>query len=147
MPTTYKLDNVMDYKQATQYCLSKPEATLDYPFDATVPVFKVKGKMFGLLGQCGVSGKELGPENAGYYFLNLKCDPEESFMIRDIFPEVLPAYHMSKKHWISIVLKDSMPESEIIRLVDRSYGMVVKKLKKAERVQLELIHPPEALYR
>jgi len=137
----------MNHIQATDYCLSRPEATLDYPFDPTVPVFKVKGKMFGLLGKCSDSGKELGTENAGYYFLNLKCDPDEAIMLADVFTEILPAYHMSKKHWISIVLKESMPEVEIKRIVDRSYSMVVKKLKKAERLQLELLHTHEDLYR
>ncbi|NRA19632.1 MAG: MmcQ/YjbR family DNA-binding protein [Oceanospirillaceae bacterium] len=137
----------MDYQQVTEYCLAKPEASLDYPFDNTVPVFKVKGKMFALLGKCTDSGRELGIEHAGLYFINLKCDPDESFMLRDIFPEILPAYHMSKKHWISIVLKQSMPASEVVRLIDSSYAMIVKKLKRADRLQLEMLHTKETLYR
>lgn len=136
----------MDYKQAENYSLSRPEATKNYPFGPDVAVFKIKNKMFALLGICGEKGKELGIEYAGYSFLNLKCDPEESFMLRDIFPEILPAYHMSKKHWISVVLKESMPEKEIERLIDRSYGLVVKSLKKAERTQLELAYSPDELY-
>ena len=137
----------MDLKQAEKYSLSRPETIKSYPFGPDVAVFKIKNKMFALLGTSGEKGKELGTEYAGYSFLNLKCDPEESFMLRDIFPEVLPAYHMSKKHWISVVLKESMPEREIERLIDRSYGLVVKGLKKAERTQLELTYSPEELYR
>lgn len=137
----------MDFKQAERYCLSLPEARLEYPFGADVSVFKIKNKMFALLATSGGTGKELGTQFAGEAFINLKCDPEESFMLRDIFPEVLPGYHMSKKHWISVVLIDSMPEKEIERLIDRSYGLVVKGLKKAERLQLELAYSPEQLYR
>lgn len=137
----------MDYSQATEYCLSRPEAIKEYPFGPDVEVFKVKNKMFALLATSGKAGKELGPKFAECAFLNLKCDPEESFMLRDIFPEVLPAYHMSKKHWISVVLVESMPEKEIERLIDRSYGLVVKSLKKTERLQLELQYSPEELYR
>jgi predicted DNA-binding protein (MmcQ/YjbR family) len=137
----------MDYKQAEKYLLSRPEATKDYPFGPAVAVFKVKNKMFALLGTCGKKGKELGIDYAGDSFVNLKCDPEESFMLRGIFPEILPAYHMSKRHWISVVLIKSMPEKEIKRLVDRSYGLVVKGLKKMEREQLELAYSPAELYR
>lgn len=137
----------MNFTEASNYCLSRPEAVREYPFGVDVEVFKVKGKMFGLLATTGEKGKELGPEYAKCSFLNLKCDPEEAFMLRDIFPEVLPAYHMSKKHWISVVLVDSMPEKEIERLIDRSYGLVVKGLKKTDRLQLELQYSREELYR
>lgn len=137
----------MDYRQAVDYCLSRPDAVIDYPFGPDVAVFKVKNKMFGLLGTSGSTGKELGMKYADCAFINLKCDPEESIMLRDIFPEILPGYHMSKKHWISVVLVDSMPEKEIERLIDRSYGLVAKGLKKAERLQLEMYYSAEELYR
>lgn len=137
----------MDYTQTSSYCQKRPEAIKDYPFGIDVEVFKVKNKMFALLATSGQTGKELGPEYANCAFINLKCDPDESIMLRDIFPEVLPAYHMSKKHWISVVLIDSMPEKEIERLIDRSYGLIVKNLKKAERLQLELQYGPDELYK
>lgn len=137
----------MDNKYAEEYCLRKPESSVEYPFLPDVPVFKVKGKMFALLGRCGKQGKELGTQYSECYFLNLKCDPEEAIMLQDIFPEVLPAYHMSKKHWISVVLIDAMPEKEIERLIDRSYGLVIKGLKRSERLQLELNYPADLLYR
>lgn len=137
----------MNADQAKAYCLSQPAAEQDFPFAPDIPVFKIKGKMFALLGHCSATGKELGAEYAGCYFLNLKCDPKESVMLRDIFPEVKPAYHMSKTHWISVVLIDSMPEKELQRLIDRSYGLVVKSLKAVDRKQLELHYTSEQLYR
>lgn len=137
----------MDYTHAETYLLSRPETDKSYPFGPDVAVFKVKNKMFALLATSGKNGNELGAEFAGFAFLNLKCDPDEAIMLRDIFPEVRPAYHMSKKHWNSVILKDSMPEKEIERLIDRSYALVVKGLKKSERTQLELRYPPDLLYR
>lgn len=137
----------MDKISAHTYCLSLPEASLSYPFGSEAAVFKIKNKMFALLATCNKKGSELGEQYAGCSFLNLKCDPDEAFMLRDIFPEVLPAYHMSKKHWISVVLIESMPEKEIERLIDRSYGLVVKKLKKSDRTHLELKYPADELYR
>ena len=137
----------MDKETAHANCLSLPDVSASHPFGPGVTVYKIKNKMFALLATCNDKGSELGEQYAGCSFVNLKCNPEEASMLRDIFPEVLPAYHMSKKHWISVVLINSMPEKEIERLIDRSYGLVVKKLKKADRTSLELKYPPEILYR
>lgn len=137
----------MDYQAAEQYCQEKPATEQCYPFGPEVSVFKVKNKMFALLSRAGESGKELGKQYAGCAFINLKCDPSESAMLCDIFTEVLPGYHMSKKHWVSVVLVPEMPTKEIERLIDRSYALIVKGLKKADRLHLELNYPAEQLYR
>lgn len=84
--------------QAEKYLLSKPEATLDSPFGDEVKVFKVKNKMFATLslGKMGKDeGKKLSSDN-NFWWMNLKCDPDEAVMLRDIFPSVIPGYHMSK---------------------------------------------------
>ncbi|MGH1460935.1 MAG: MmcQ/YjbR family DNA-binding protein [Neptuniibacter sp.] len=137
----------MNKDDARIYCLSQPEAEITHSFGPEVDVFKIKNKMFALLATGNEKGSELGEQYAGCSFLNLKCDPDEAFMLRDIFSEVLPAYHMSKTHWISVVLIDSIPDNEIKRLIDRSYSLVLKGLKRSERRLLELSYPPEQLYK
>lgn len=57
----------LSYQQAEQYLLTKPEAVLTYPFGDEVKVFKVKNKMFVLIG-----------ERNDLMMMNLKCDPDES---------------------------------------------------------------------
>ena len=42
----------------------------------------------------------------------------------------LPAYHMNKNHWISIVLNNSVPDNQIIPLLELSYDSVAPKCKK-----------------
>ncbi len=126
----------MDDDGANQYFLSRPEAWLDFPFGDDVYVFKVRNKMFGTLGW----EKELAR-------INLKCDPEQALMLRDVFDAVLPGYHMNKAHWNTVLLDGSIPAGEIERMIDHSYALVVKKLPKAERVSLEVKHGSEALYR
>ena len=84
--------------QAEQYLLNKPEATLDFPFGEEVKVFKVKNKMFATLA-IGKMGKGDGKSDAskkGDWWMNLKCDPDEAVMLRDIFPSIIPGYHMNK---------------------------------------------------
>lgn len=57
--------------------------------------------------------------------LNVKCDP---LLIGSLLKSngFLPAYHMSKAHWISILLDDSVPLDEILPLVDLSFQMTEK---------------------
>jgi len=126
----------MDYDSAKAYLLSKPEAVEDYPFGADVMVPKVKGKMFATLA----FSKDIAT-------MNLKCDPNHAFELRDLFPAVTAGYHMNKKHWNTVILDGSIPVGELERMIDHSYGLVVKKLKKVEREALELSYGKEDLYR
>ena len=118
------------------YLNNKPESIEDYPFGPDIAVFKIRGKMF-----------------ATYTFkqnhaqINLKCDPDEAFALRDIFDAVIPGYHMNKKHWNTVILDGSIPVGEIERMIDQSYRLVVKGLKKAERLSLEAKHGKSLLYR
>ncbi len=122
----------MNIETLKKYLLSKPEAEEHYPFDNHTGVFKVQGKMFALLIK--KQNKQL---------LNLKCDPAHAIELRDIFAEVIPAYHMNKRHWNSVVLDGDLPNGEIERLIDHSYGLVVKGLKKSIREGLEIRYAGE----
>ena len=42
----------------------------------------------------------------------------------------LPAYHMNKNHWISILLNDSVPDAQIFPLLELSYDSVAPKRRK-----------------
>ncbi len=122
-------------KTIKQYLLSKPEALEDYPFRLDVAVFKVKKKMFATLGV-----------RDDLWNMNLKCDPEEAMMLRDVFDAVIPAYHMNKAHWNTIILDGSIPKGEVERMIDNSYALVVKGLRKVERLQLETRYSESELY-
>lgn len=78
--------------------------------------------------------------------MNLKCDPHEAVILRDIFPAVLPGYHMNKRHWNTVILDGSIPTGEIERMIDNSYELVVKGLKKVQRQALEIRHTKDILY-
>ena len=45
--------------------------------------------------------------------INLKCDPAQAFILRDIFDAVIPGYHMNKRHWNAVILNGSIPNGEI----------------------------------
>ncbi len=118
----------MHVEEFRMYCLSKPGVTESFPFDEVTLVFKVMSKMFALTG--------LGREQ---FKVNLKCDPDKAIELREEYPEVEPGYHMSKKHWNTIDCEGSLSGKLLMELIDHSYDLVVKGLKKAEKEALKEI--------
>jgi len=106
----------MNIEEFTEYCLSKPGVTEEFPFDETTLVFKVMGKMFALTNL------------EGDWSLSLKCDPERAIELRETYPAIQPAYHMNKTHWNSVYMDGSLNPKLILELVDHSYRLVVDKL-------------------
>jgi len=108
----------MDFESLREYILKKKGAYEDFPFGPSVIVYKVKRKMFALVAF------DETPQR-----INLKCDPELAPHLRAAFKAVLPGYHMNKKHWNTIIMDDSVPEDELLAMIDDSYDLVVKGLK------------------
>ncbi len=111
----------MDLAQFREYCLGKPRASEGTPFGPDVLVFKVAGKMFALAALDEV------PATA-----NLKCDPDLALDLRDRYEQVTPGYHMNKKHWNTVEIETGIPESELRKMIDHSYDLVVKSLPKSK---------------
>lgn len=103
----------MDHKTVEAYILSMPEARLNYPFGEGVAVYKVHDKMFALIAE----GKD--PVQ-----LSLKCEPLLAVTLREKYDEVMPGYHLNKKHWNTLVLAGQLPWEEVQGLVRHSYELV-----------------------
>jgi len=104
----------MTHKEVEEYILSMPNSRLDYPFGEDVAVYKVGDKMFALVAE----KKE--PVN-----LSLKADPELSRVLRERYDEVMPGYHLNKKHWNTIILSGQLNWDEVKDLIRHSYELVV----------------------
>ena len=68
--------------------------------------------------------------------VNLKCDPDWSILLRQHYDAVKPGYHMNKKHWNTVTFDGTIPDEEVREMIDHSYRLVAKSLKKAERERL-----------
>ena len=134
------MTNSLTAQQAESYLLSKPETSLYYPFGDDVKVFRVKSKMFATIahGNTAKSAKT-SDEAKTHFWMNLKCDADEAVMLRDIFPAVIPGYHMNKSNWNSVILDSSIPQGEIERMMDNSYLLVVSKMTKKDQQSI-IIH-------
>ena len=107
------------------YCLSKAGVEKTYPFGDDIPVMKVMGKMF-----------TLASVEDGVVSVNLKADPDWSLILREHYAAVVPGYHMNKKHWNTVTLDGSIPADEVWEMFDHSYNLVVRGLKKSQRIEL-----------
>lgn len=88
----------------------------DYPFhDQNWTVIRIKGsrKIFAWIF-----------EREGNIWVNLKSDPQWRDFWRAAYTSVLPAYHLNKEHWNSVILDGSVPEEEIRRMIGESYDLV-----------------------
>lgn len=107
----------LTHKQLEKYILSFPLARLDYPFGADVAVYKVgadeTAKMFALIS-----------EGSDPVRMSLKCAPELSELLREKYETVVPGYHLSKKHWNTIICSGQLDESELHDLIRHSYHLV-----------------------
>jgi predicted DNA-binding protein (MmcQ/YjbR family) len=115
----------LTFDKLRKYLGSKKGATEEFPFGPRVMVFKTMGKMFALIG---LDDDPLR--------INLKCDPELALHLRSAFHAVKPGYHMNKKHWNTVVVDGSIPDAEVRKMIDESYHLVVKGLKKSDRERL-----------
>ena len=111
-----------DFQQCRDYCLMQLQSVEVFPFGPDASVYTVAGTIFAILG-----------EEHGVARVNLKCDPAEALMLRDIFPAVTPGYHMNKQHWNTVLLDGSVPDNEIKRQIENSYQLIVNSLPKAKR--------------
>ena len=116
----------MELEKLRKYLLEKKATTEELPFGPQALVFKVLGKMFALVAW------ESNPLR-----ISLKCDPEHALALRAIYNSVTSGSHLHKDHWNSVALDGSIPEKEILKMIDHSYELVVKKLRKIDREKLK----------
>lgn len=115
----------MTIEAIREYCLSKSHTTEDMPFDQSVLALRVAGKIFLL------TNIDEDPLR-----INLKCDPEKALRLRDEFEDVIPGYHMNKKHWNTVNCEGELKSSFIKRLIDHSYELIVNSFSKKKRSEL-----------
>ena len=114
----------MNFDELREYCLSKKHTTEDYPFDENTPCFRVAGQIFAITS----FGFPLS--------VNLKCDPELASDLRERFEDVLPGYHMNKKHWNTVMLQGKLSLNEITKMIDHSYDLILKNLTGKQKSRL-----------
>lgn len=109
----------MKKEEIINYCLSLPNTYEDYPFpDDKFSVTMKHGKnkkWFALI--MNVKDK---------LYLNVKTNPDYSDILRNTYDYIIPAYHMNKEHWNTIIINDNVDENIVKELIDESYELTKK---------------------
>lgn len=94
------------------------------------------GKWYGVV--MDVLREKLGLSGKGCVdVLYVKCEPDliGAFRQRDGF---LPAYHMNRSHWLTVLLDGTVDRETIVSLLDMSYDLIEKRTKKRGRLRRDL---------
>lgn len=128
----YKFTNRMNIEEFRTYCLSFDGVQDKMPFgkaasdyDRNLLVFYVADKWF-----CFVNIE-------AWDFCTIKCRPEQIADLQSRYEGITPAYHMNKKHWISVCFDQDVPDNTIKALVRQAYDLVVACLSKKEKESLQ----------
>ncbi len=62
----------------------------------------------------------------GEEFLNVKTEPNYSDLLRNSYDYIIPAYHMNKEHWNTIIISKDVKEDLVYELVNQSYDLTKK---------------------
>lgn len=116
----------MNFGQFHAHCSALPGAEETFPFDESVLVFKVGGKMFAL------TNVDTLP-----FRISLKCDPDRAIDLREEYEAVQPGYHLNKAHWNTVELDGTIPDHEVREWIDHSYGLVLAGLTKKARAAIQ----------
>lgn len=106
-------------------CLFFVGAEESFPFGADVSVFKVSEKMFALSALRAESLR-----------VSLKCEPALAESLRAAHAEVLPGYHLNKRHWNTVIADGALPDGTLRDMIEDSYDLVVSRLPRARRLAL-----------
>ena len=111
-------------EEVIRFCLSLPNTYADQPFhdpNWTALRLRENSKVFAF-----VFGRN------GTIWLNVKCEPQWADFWRKTYASVLPAYHMNKRHWNSIVLDGTVPEQALRDMLKESYRLVAPRRKNSQ---------------
>lgn len=108
----------MTHKELEDYLLQLPKVWLDYPFGEGTAVYK-HGDKDGDAKIVAIIAEGSKPLR-----ISLKCEPQLAELLRDKYETVVPGYHLSKKHWNTILCTGQVADDELVDLMRHSYELV-----------------------
>ena len=112
----------MNIEDARIYCLSKMNATEDFPFDETTLAFRVENKIFAIVDLVNTK------------WFCVKCNADYAIELRDRYQQIQPAWHMNKRYWNQLDIM-ALDDTLVCSLIDHSYDEVLAKLPKKIRMK------------
>ena len=125
----------MTLQEMIDYCLKKKGAYLDFPFGAEYAIIKVKapsdekGRIFAQIF-----------ELKGAPVTTFNCTAENGLYYREKYQgKVVRGWHcppVQHPYFNTVYFNADIPDDEIFKMADESYGVVVAKLPKAKQKEI-----------
>ncbi len=115
----------MDAESVRKFCLSLPHVTEDVQWGSDL-LFRIGNKMFAVVAL----------DAATDHRMSFKCTPQ-------VFAElteregIVPAPYVARYHWVALERFDALPERELKDLLKNAYQLILEKLPRKSRAQLD----------
>ncbi|MEG0571200.1 MAG: MmcQ/YjbR family DNA-binding protein [Oscillospiraceae bacterium] len=109
----------MKRQELIDYCLTFSQVIEDYPFEdgkSTIIRHINNRKWFAVIFQMNER-----------LCINLKCEPMRADLLRSVYKDVCPAWHMNKTHWNTVILDGDVPLDELYSLIDESFTLTLQQ--------------------
>ena len=115
----------MDLESVRKFCLSLPNVTEDVQWENDL-LFRIGNKMFAVVSL----------DSASDHCMSFKCTPE---MFSELTERsgIVPAPYVARYHWVALERFDVLPERELKALLKNAYQLILEKLPKKLRSELE----------
>jgi predicted DNA-binding protein (MmcQ/YjbR family) len=115
----------MDAESVRKFCLSLPHVTEDVQWGSDL-LFRIGNKMFAVVAL----------EAATDHRMSFKCTPEVFVELTER-EGIVPAPYVARYHWVALERFDALPERELEELLQNAYQLILDKLPKKSKAQLE----------
>jgi predicted DNA-binding protein (MmcQ/YjbR family) len=115
----------MDAESVRKFCLSLPHVTEDVQWESDL-LFRIGNKMFAVVAL----------DAATDHRMSFKCTPE-TFAELTEREWIVPAPYVARYHWVALQRFDALPERELKELLRNAYQLILDKLPKKAKAQLE----------
>lgn len=115
----------MDIESVRSFCLSLPHVDEKVQWGSDL-LFRIGEKMFAVVAM----------EPSHGVLLCFKCTPEKFAELVEL-DGIIPAPYMARNHWVGFERFDALPDRELKPLLKNAYQMVLDKLPKKIRTQLD----------
>jgi predicted DNA-binding protein (MmcQ/YjbR family) len=117
----------MNYEELCKYLLRHPGTVKEHLLESDTPAFKVKDKVFAMIPW---------QNNPLQITLKLKALRGKFFLSQ--YTSITPGNIANNTQWISIPLDNTIPLPVLLDIIDESYELALRSIKKSIRDKLQL---------
>lgn len=120
------------FEYIAEHCQTAPEYLWTKLPDYAVFRHQSNQKWFALIAAVPSEKLHLSGAEGLVWLINLKLNPDLIDVLKNQ-RGFLPAYHMNKRTWISVLLDGSVEFDELKKLIDESFALTAPRVKAKQK--------------